>query len=223
MATGASTTFTIEASGDGLQFQWRKDGKELHDGRKYRGTNTHTLRIKDVEKSDKGSYQCLVKNDVGEKLSEEADLAVSKLVMKFEFSFFLPPTTTIPNPPKKKIKRSQLISYLSYCLFFLTVDPPKITQYPESKSVATGTSTNFTVEASGDDLQFKWRKDGKDLCDGNKYRDTKTHTLHIKDVEKSDKGSYRCLVKNDGGKELSEEADLAVSKFFRDFIDNLIV
>ena len=53
----------------------------MHDGSKYRGTKTHTLHIKDVEKSDKGNYQCLVKNDVGE-LSEEVDLAVSKLVIK---------------------------------------------------------------------------------------------------------------------------------------------
>ena len=50
------------------------------------------------------------------------------------------------------------------------------------------------------------------MCDGNKYRGTKTHTLHIKGVEKSDKGGYQCLVKNDGGEKLSEEADLAVSK-----------
>ena len=81
MATGASTTLTVEASGDDLQFQWRKNGKDLHDGSKYHGTKTHTLHIKDVEKSDKGNYQCLVKNDVGE-LSEEVDLAVSKLVIK---------------------------------------------------------------------------------------------------------------------------------------------
>ena len=115
------------------------------------------------------------------------------------------------------------IGYLLNCLLFLTVEPPKITQHPESKSVATEASTTFTVGASGDDLQFQWKKNGKYLCDGSKYRDTKTHTLHIKDVEKSDKGSYRCLVKNDGGKELSEEADLAVSEFFRGVIDNLIV
>ena len=53
----------------------------MHEGSKYYGTKTHTLHIKDVEKSDKGNYQCLVKNDVGE-LSEEVDLAVSKLVVK---------------------------------------------------------------------------------------------------------------------------------------------
>ena len=39
------------------------------------------LCIKDVKKSDKGCYQCLVKNYKGENLSEEADLAVSKLVI----------------------------------------------------------------------------------------------------------------------------------------------
>ena len=54
----------------------------MYEGSKYYGTKTHTLYIKDVEKSDKGSYQCIVKNDVGEELSEEADLVVSILVMK---------------------------------------------------------------------------------------------------------------------------------------------
>ena len=102
--------------------------------------------------------------------------------------------------------------YLSNCLFFLTVDPPKISQHPESKSVATGAATTLTVEASGDNLRFQWMKDGKDLHDGRKYHGTNTHTLHFKDVEKSDKGIYQCLVKNDVRKELSEEADLAVSK-----------
>ena len=97
--------------------------------------------------------------------------------------------------------------------FFLAVDPPKISKHPESKSVATGASTNFTIEATGDDLRFQWKKDCKDLHDSGKYRGTKTHTLRIKDVEKSDKGSYQCLVKNGVGEELSEEADLAVSEF----------
>ena len=96
---------------------------------------------------------------------------------------------------------------------FLAVDLPKISQHPESKSVATGASTSFTVEATGDDLRFQWKKDCKDLHDSSKYRGIRTHTLCIKDVEKSGKGSYQCLVKNDVGEELSEEADLAVSKF----------
>ena len=102
--------------------------------------------------------------------------------------------------------------YLSNCLFFLTVDPPKISQHPQSNSVATGASTTCTVEATGDNLCFQWQKDSETLLDGRKYRGTKTHTLHIKDVEKSDEGNYQCLVKNDVGEEMSEKADLAVCK-----------
>ena len=120
-------------------------------------------------------------------------------------------TNISPPPPPKGSHLHNFAAHLSNCLFFLTVDPPKITQHPERKSVTTGSSTSFTVEASGDDLHFKWRKDGKDLHDCSKYHGTNTHTLRIKEVEKSDKGCYECLVKNDGG-ELSDEADLVVSE-----------
>ena len=81
MTSGTEVKFSVKATGDNLCFQWKKDSEKLLDGRKYRDTKTDTLRIIDVEKSDKGSYQCLVKNDVGEKLSEEADLGVGKFVV----------------------------------------------------------------------------------------------------------------------------------------------
>ena len=71
----------MKATGEDLQFQWKKDGKDLHDASKYHGTKTHTLHIKHVEESDEGSYQCLVMNGVGKDLSEEAVLTVSKLVI----------------------------------------------------------------------------------------------------------------------------------------------
>ena len=52
----------------------------MHDGSKYQGTKKCKLHIKDVEKSDKGNYQCFVKNDVGELLTDKADLVVSKFI-----------------------------------------------------------------------------------------------------------------------------------------------
>ena len=64
------------------------NGKNVHDGSKYRDTKTHTLRIKDVEKSDKGSYQCIVKNDVGRELSDEAVLTVGKLFIEVDVMCF---------------------------------------------------------------------------------------------------------------------------------------
>lgn len=81
MSPGTEAKFSVNATGDGLTFQWKKDCKVLPDGSKYRGSKSHTLCIKNLETNDMGSYQCLVKNDVNEVVSEDAYLAVSKLVV----------------------------------------------------------------------------------------------------------------------------------------------
>ena len=77
--TGAPTEFTVEVTGDDLRFQWQKNRKDLSDGVKYHGTDTYTLQISNLGKDDEGHYRCLVKNDVGMELSDEALLSVSKL------------------------------------------------------------------------------------------------------------------------------------------------
>ena len=102
---------------------------------------------------------------------------------------------------------------------FHSVDPPKITRDPENLSVATGADTMFRVEATGDDLQFQWQKDGTDIDSSeprlhcNSTEDAST--LHIKDTKKSDKGHYRCLVMNPVEKmgTTLQEANLSVCKF----------
>ena len=76
--TGAQATFTTEATGDDLIFQWQKNTSDVHNGSNYSGTDTNTLSIRQVKKSDEGYYRCLVKNEVkrdGE-VSEEAKLTV---------------------------------------------------------------------------------------------------------------------------------------------------
>ena len=82
MVPGKEAVFTVEATGDSLQFQWQKNRCDLLDGGRYCDTEKHTLRIVDIEKGDKGRYRCIVKNDVGkESFSDEALLTVSKLVI----------------------------------------------------------------------------------------------------------------------------------------------
>ena len=79
--------------------------------------------------------------------------------------------------------------------------------------MAPGTDVKFKIEATGVDLMFKWQKDRKtDLSDDEKYYDTSTDALHIVEVEKGDKGRYRCRVSNYIGETFSEEAVLTVSK-----------
>ena len=67
-----------EATGDDLTFQWQKNSSNLKCGRNYSGTDTNTLKIQQVKRTDAGCYRCLVKNEVkleGE-ISEEAELNV---------------------------------------------------------------------------------------------------------------------------------------------------
>ena len=102
---------------------------------------------------------------------------------------------------------------------FHSVYPPKVTQDPENLSVATGADTMFRVEATGDELQFHWQKDGIDIDSSEPRLHCNSvgnaSTLHIKDTKKSDKGHYRCLIKNPVEQRgmLSKEANISVCKF----------
>ena len=105
-------------------------------------------------------------------------------------------------------------------LFVLTVDPPKITRHPESKSVATGKDITMTVQATGDNLHYQWQRDNVDLSDDDRHHGTGTDTLHIVKVEKGDsKARYRCSVKNEIEEEFSKEAVLKVGKLVINVVD----
>ena len=105
-------------------------------------------------------------------------------------------------------------------IFFIfhSVDPPEITQGPKSQSVATGTDATFRVEATGDDLQFQWQKNERNIIDNeSRFKVSKTEDtsmLHIQHTEKSDEGCYRCLIKNPVEKKgkSSKKADLSICK-----------
>ena len=76
--TGAQATFKVEATGDDLTFQWLKNKSVVHNDSNYIGTDTSTLVIQHVTKSDRGCYSCLVCNEAikdGD-MSNEAQLTV---------------------------------------------------------------------------------------------------------------------------------------------------
>ena len=202
IATGTHTTFRIEASGDELQFQWLKDAIEIGSSEPRFQCNSDgkvsTLHIKDTNKSDKGHYRCLIRNPVEKKgmFSTEANLSVCKSVNLLWI----------------------LGSMLHFFFIFHSVDPPEITQGPKSQSVATGTDATFRVEAMGDDLQFQWQKNERNIIDNeSRFKVSKTEDtsmLHIQHTEKSDEGCYRCLIKNPVEKKgkSSKKADLSICK-----------
>ena len=115
-------------------------------------------------------------------------------------------------------------SFFNDVTLILSADPPKIKEHPNDQSVATGADIAFAVEATGDDLHFQWQKNRCDLDDGDRCCGTCTNRLRIIEVEKGDKGRYRCLVKNSVGYEFSHEAFLIVSKFIMcsSTLDNIL-
>ena len=94
-------------------------------------------------------------------------------------------------------------------IFFPTVDPPKIIRHPKNQSVSPGEDVDFSIEATGDKLQFKWQKNSIDLSDDDKYMGVNTDNLQIAEVKGIDEGDYRCLVENDVGKQFSDKAVLS--------------
>ena len=101
-------------------------------------------------------------------------------------------------------------------LVWFAVDPPKITQHPKNQTVSIGADITFTVKATGNNLQFQWQKNNENIDNSNASRFSfqqrdNVSTLQIHCVEESDKGHYKCIVKN-AIEQTSEEADLTVCK-----------
>lgn len=83
--------------------------------------------------------------------------------------------------------------------------PPRITRQPGDRTVATGASAEFQVDASGTiPLRFQWLHNGT-LISGATNR-----LLLLTGVTAEDNGDYQVRVFNDLGSELSEPAELLV-------------
>ena len=80
MVEGGTTNFSVNASGDGLTYQWQRNGTNiLHNDSRFEGVSKAVLTINDVEVDDTGMYKCIVFNGAGDSVtSNEATLTVSK-------------------------------------------------------------------------------------------------------------------------------------------------
>ncbi len=77
---GANTTFTVDAVGGNLQYQWIKDGVTvLSDVGNISGANTKDLLITGVTLADDGVYTCEVSGSCGDLISDPAELTVNPI------------------------------------------------------------------------------------------------------------------------------------------------
>ncbi|MBQ1305405.1 MAG: immunoglobulin domain-containing protein, partial [Erysipelotrichales bacterium] len=101
-------------------------------------------------------------------------------------------------------------------LTLVLADKPVITSQPQSVTVKAGTAVSFTVEATGEGLEYQWYFRTSSTGTWSKSTascaNTPTYTLEAAKVVKSRSGyEYRCLVKNKGGSVYSEAAVLTVT------------
>ena len=94
-------------------------------------------------------------------------------------------------------------------------EPPKVTGHPKSLgNVSPGTAISFTVQATGTEpLNYQWQwaeEDGShESCPGE-WSDGAA--LTIPNVQKTNEGSYRCVISNCAGTLMSRPAQLSVGK-----------
>ena len=80
VAEGDSVTFSVDASGDGLTYQWQRNGINIEPSTgKFEGVSNYTLTVNNVQVEDTGLYKCIVYNEAGDgTTSDEAILQISK-------------------------------------------------------------------------------------------------------------------------------------------------
>jgi len=72
----SEVTFSIQAEGTNLSYQWRKDETSLTDNEHINGSQTNQLTLSNVSESDEGVYDCLVSGNCGQSVSNDANLAL---------------------------------------------------------------------------------------------------------------------------------------------------
>ncbi len=77
ICAGASSSFTVTATGLNLVYGWRKGNTVLTNGGKYSGTNTATLNIASTTAAEEGQYSCVISSTCGSELiSAVAQLSI---------------------------------------------------------------------------------------------------------------------------------------------------
>ena len=197
---GQPVTFTTQATGTKpLSYRWQFKPIEEDDGNdawqicECDGTS---LNISSVQKSNEGSYRCVVMNSVGMQDSKPVKLSVGKIEIRF----------------------NKRCTNFHSSVFLHAAEPPIITSNPqEVKDAVPGKPVTFTIQATGTEpLNYHWelRTEGGSgewqSCDEEGFIGANSLTLTIPRVQMSNKGSYHCTVSNCAGSETSECTTLTV-------------
>lgn len=89
---------------------------------------------------------------------------------------------------------------------------PAISTHPTSRTICSGTTTSFTVGASGTPTPtYQWYKGATAVTNGGRLSGATTATLTVTNADTSDAGSYSCTATNNCGSAASNAATLTVN------------
>jgi hypothetical protein len=91
--------------------------------------------------------------------------------------------------------------------------PPVITQQPEPTVGPSNGVVTLTVQATGNDLSYQWRKNGYNLQDGGGISGSETATLTISALSFDDQAVYSVAIFSPAGSTVSANAVVTVSKY----------
>ena len=73
---GSAASMTVTAAGEGLTYQWLKNGAAIPDGGKISGATTDTITVNGLTESEEGFYSLAIFNDAGSVISSRAKLSM---------------------------------------------------------------------------------------------------------------------------------------------------
>ena len=106
-------------------------------------------------------------------------------------------------------------------MYVHAADPPKITSHPQELNAAVpGKPVTFTVRVTGTeplDYKWQWTPAGEgsiswQQCDAEVFPGACSPKLIISSLQKLNEGTYRCVVSNCAGTQISKPAKLSVGK-----------
>jgi hypothetical protein len=84
---GDEVHFSVQGSGDLLNYRWRRNGVNLESGGRVRGAASATLRIFSVHPDDAGLYECVLINPCGTTTSTAALLRIAPAIGSCAYDF----------------------------------------------------------------------------------------------------------------------------------------
>ena len=177
------------------------------------------------------SGSCVVQGGFQEQITPHSPFPAHKSQMKGA-SAVLSATALVARLPNQLtlvlvwIRVSYLFNRASHYLLFYAADSPKISSHPKDVNNAVpGKSVAFNIHATGTEpmmYHWQWQPAGEEStseewqkCDTESFSDAVSPKLIISSVQKLNEASYRCVVSNCAGIQISKPAKLSIGKIPR--------